>query len=653
MRLQSLSTTLLLLVAIPAASAQTTDPSPQSADPGKVLFSRGEDAAPAAEEVNPAAPAPLGTTDPLSVTDAERTALMFTSYDLDAHLTPATATLAVRASFGVRNDSSLTLSRVVLQISSTLRWQAISLAGHALPLVSRLIDTDADHTGAMNEAVVTLPQPLVPGATLNLTALYSGTVAASAERLERTGAPPVQARAADWDGISPDGTFLRGFGYVLWYPVSAPPLMLRDGDRLFQFIGQIRLREAYAAVRLRLAVEYKGEPPDAAFFCGRRESLKAISDNPDQAAAEAPGVAVAQFATSPLGFRTPDLFVTASPANEAGTAANPGVLAAVSTQDAALAPYSTAVAQVEPLMTLWFGPHPQSPLYLLDHVGQPFEDDTLVVRPLVGANQEDVSAALSHSLTHAWIHSEHPWINEGLAEFSRLLWLERKSGQAAALAAVQEPYRNLASAEAASASNPTENSAAGTSTSFSSNDITTASRESLVSATSEVFYRTKAAAVWWMLRNIVGDSALQQALQAYRSEVRADSDPQGFERTLEKSSHKDLRWFFEDWVYRNRGLPHLSIAGIAPSELKGRTGVPDGWLIAVDVRNDGDAVADVPITVRSAGSTQVQRLRIPGHSSASTRIVFPGIPDEVIVNDGSVPESGPTTHTRKLTLAAK
>jgi hypothetical protein len=156
-----------------------------------------------------------------------------------------------------------------------------------------------------------------------------------------------------------------------------------------------------------------------------------------------------------------------------------------------------------------------------------------------------------------------------------------------------------------------------------------------------------------MLRSIVGDQALQQSLKAYRSDPRADRDPEAFEHTLEKFSHKDLRWFFNDWVYGDRGLPHLSIASIAPSELKGRTGVPDGWLIAVDVRNDGDVVADVPVTVRSAASTQEERLRIPGRSNVSTRIVFAGTPDEVIVNDGSVPESGPTTHTRKLTLAAK
>jgi len=644
-----------LLIGFAAAIAQTTEPPPQPADSGKVLFSRGSDSALSAEQTILAAPAPLEQDDPLHVTDAERGALAFTSYDLDAHLTPASSSIAMRASFGVRNDGPSALSRVILQISSSLRWQAVSASGRTLPLVSRLVETDADHTGSMDEAVVTLPQPLAPGATLNLTALYSGTIALSAARLERTGAPPSQARAADWDVISPDGIFLRGFGYVLWYPVAAPPLMFRDGDRLFQVIGKTRLREASAPVRLRLAVEYRGEPPDAAFFCGERESLKAISDNPDQAAAESPGIAVAQFATKPLGFRTPDLFITADPAIDAESPSDPGVLSGVTMRESALASYSAAAAQVAPMMRQWFGGHSESPLYLIDHAGQPFEDDTLVIRPLAGAAAEDISTALAHSLTHAWIYSAHPWINEGLAEFSRLLWLERTSGHEAALAAIQEAYSNLARAEAAPPSDPAQTPASITSSSSSSSseDALVSGRESLIDATSEVIYRTKAAAVWWMLRSIVGDQALQQALQAYRSDPHVDSDPEGVERTLEKFSHKDLRWFFNDWVYRDRGLPHLSIASVAPSELKGRTGVPDGWLIAIEVRNDGDAVADVPVRVLSAASTQVERLRIPGHTSASTRIVFPGTPEEVIVNDGSVPESGPTTHTRKLALAAK
>ena len=43
------------------------------------------------------------------------------------------------------------------------------------------------HTGKTSEAVIDLPQPLVPGQILQLDTFYSGTLAASAGRLERLG----------------------------------------------------------------------------------------------------------------------------------------------------------------------------------------------------------------------------------------------------------------------------------------------------------------------------------------------------------------------------------------------------------------------------------------------------------------------------------
>jgi aminopeptidase N len=153
-----------------------------------------------------------------------------------------------------------------------------------------------------------------------------------------------------------------------------------------------------------------------------------------------------------------------------------------------------------------------------------------------------------------------------------------------------------------------------------------------------------------MLRSIVGDDALKQALQTYLLDPTLDRDPIGLQRALEKLSHKDLRWFFDDWVYRDRGLPDLSIVSVTPSQLTSRAGLPAGWLIAVEVRNDGYAAAEVPVTVRSSTASETQRLRIPGRSSASTRIVFAGTPAEVEVNDGGVPETQTTLHTRQLLL---
>jgi hypothetical protein len=56
--------------------------------------------------------------------------------------------------------------------------------------------------------------------------------------------------------------------------------------------------------------------------------------------------------------------------------------------------------------------------------------------------------------------------------------------------------------------------------------------------------------------------------------------------------------------------------------------------------------------VRSDSASQTQRLRIPGRSSASTRIVFAGTPEQVEVNDGGVPETETSVHTRQLILPA-
>jgi hypothetical protein len=267
-------------------------------------------------------------------------------------------------------------------------------------------------------------------------------------------------------------------------------------------------------------------------------------------------------------------------------------------------------------------------------------------------------ASLVHSLTHAWIHSNRAWIDEGLAQFTTLLWTERTAGRPAALAQLEDAARTLALFEPANPAPVAPASSTSSNSSLSNPSdkaVATVSPAgiSLAEATGEVFYRTKAAAVWWMIRTLVGDDALKQALQTYRLDTKLDRDPTGIEHTLEMSSHQVLGWFFNDWVYRDQGLPDLSIVSVTPSQLETHNGEPAAWLVAVVVRNDGFAEADVPVTVRSGTSSETRRLRIPGQSSASTRIVFAGTPEQVQVNDGGVPESETSVHTRQLVLPAR
>ncbi len=681
---------------IPAEQAPPAEVPPPG---GTVLFSRevpSEATAPAADPPPPAETSATaqpdvtpGKPDALGVSDAERNALTFTAYNLDLHLAPATHRLSARAGVSVRNDGTSPLTRLVLQISSSLRWDGLSIATPGAPLIrltsiSRRLATDVDHTGWVSEAVATLPSPLAPGASLPLVANYSGAIPQSAQRLERLGAPADQAAAADWDviaapGASSPGTSiaLRGFGDVLWYPVSAPAVFLGDGARLFDLAGNTRLREQGATVSLRLAVEFAGDAPATAFFCGRPQTLVAVRDNPDAPIAQATGVATATFEPRPLGFRVPSLFLTDHPSSPAGTAANPDLIAVTTEHFDALPSYSAAARLVEPMLTDWLGPHPPTALSLLDIPGQPFEDDALLVRPVRPDAAVALAPSLAHSLTHAWIRSAHPWIDEGLAQFMTLLWAERTQGRAAVIDQLQDSARTIALAEpessadraAVASSAAPETTSRLPSTSSSSSvpagagqgspvDFPQPNGQPLVAASSDVFFRTKAAAVWWMLHQLVGDDVLKQALKAYRQDPKADADPAGLEHLLERIAHQDLRWFFDDWVYHDRGLPDLTVVNVTPRQLEG-TAHSGGWLVSVEVRNDGDCVADVPVTVRSSGgakgagvAAETQRLRIPGHATVSRRIVFPVPPAEVQVNDGTTPETRVSVHTEHVSPAA-
>ena len=165
---------------------------------------------------------------------------------------------------------------------------------------------------------------------------------------------------------------------MLWYPTAAAPVFLGDGAKLFQSVGQTKLHQADAKVRLHLTVEYVGDAPDAAFFCGRREQLKVVSENQNVPVAESPGTATAEFAETALGFRTMSLFVTA----RAGTVTDNSLISAVTDHYDALPNYGAASAKVQPLLSEWLGAGPLSVLTILDQNGQPFEDDALLVAPM-------------------------------------------------------------------------------------------------------------------------------------------------------------------------------------------------------------------------------------------------------------------------------
>jgi len=86
-------------------------------------------------------------------------------------------------------------------------------------------------------------------------------------------------------------------------------------------------------------------------------------------------------------------------------------------------------------------------------------------------------------------------------------------------------------------------------------------------------------------------------------------------------------------VYHDRGLPDFRIISVYPGAL-----ASGGYMVTVTVENLGEAGAEVPVTLRLQSGEESQRLTVPGKAKASVRIQAASLPQEVTVNDGSVPE---------------
>ena len=385
-----------------------------------------------------------------------------------------------------------------------LQWEAIDAEGKPLRFVHHTVATDADHTGAMNEALVTLPSPLAPGGEQTLTAFYSGTAAPIATRLTSIGTPPDVAEHADWDGIREEFTGLRGFGNVLWYPVSSVPVVLGDSDRFFREIGMTKLRESAANVSMTVTEEFTGAAPTVAFLDG---VPVAVQTTPAPAGSDVPGIATAKLPETRLGFATPSVFL----AHRALETGNGLKLYARQSNAAATQSYMTAASILSPQMADWLGAKVKTELSVLDPAeaqDSPFEERSLLVTNIANVDPKQLLGPMSHALTHAYFQSPRPWLEEGTAQFMASVWTEHQDGRDTAIAQMDNQRGALSLAETA---DPDQDPG-----------------QPLVAAQDPVFYRTKAQYVFWMLRGIVGDKPLAAALKQY--DAAQDTSPEYFER---------------------------------------------------------------------------------------------------------------------------
>jgi hypothetical protein len=610
---------ILLCGALYTASAQQqsapANPGASQNPNATVLFSRSDDQTSA----QPALPAQNVTE---KVTDAERAAITFIFYDLDIHLGLRDHTLSARAQIQLRNDGAQPLSVIPLQLSGSLKFEGVSLDGKRLTFAQQTLNSDTDHTGQLHEADIQLHAPLAPKSELGLEVIYSGTIDQDAKRLVQLGTPDDAAAQSDWDRISEDFTGLRGFGNVAWYPVASIPALLGDGNKVFAEIGRQKLRQSNATVSIRLTAEFYLAPPTVIALDGVSIPVPKPSVTPTQ---NYPGIITAALPAIKLGFAAPSIFLSGWPATEAR-----GIRIYARTEDQAGAQgLTTAATMAQPLVSQWLGSKAKAPLTIIDLPEQQdltWQQGSLLVTAITDKPPESSAEMIGDALARATFHSPRLWLNEGVPSFIDTLWIEHAHDRDLALEKLESQRASLAFAEPA-----TPGDAPG---------------EDLLHASDPVYYRTKATYVLWMLRDIAGEKELAAALQAY--DPAADTTPDYFQKLVERASGpnstKDLQWFFDNWVYHDRGLPDLSIAAFhsSPAEHDGQ------FLVAIDISNDGFAETEVPVTVRSQEATLTDRVRLPGKTKTAHRMLVQGQPTQVIVNDGTVPEVAAGIHQRNI-----
>jgi hypothetical protein len=555
----------------------------------------------------------------------DREAFSFTSYTLDVRIEPEQHRLAARGKIALRNDSAAPQKNLALQISSSLDWRSIQLDGQPAQFVSQPYTSDIDHTGALSEALVTLPKAIPPQGVVELEIGYEGVIPLDATRLTRIGVPAELARHSDWDQIDKAFTAVRGVGYVTWYPVATESANLSEGNSVFETVARWKVRELQADMKIK--VTYSGEDTPLTLLCnGKSGGLQA-----DERMGRAYGIEN-ECDFQPLGETVP-LFVIAP---YEGLDQPPVNISYLPDHKPAAETYALAARLAAPFVSEWFGA-PQGRaearaevVQLRDPEAAPYESGSMLLTPL---NRDSRLAQLTavHQLTHAVFLSPRPWIYEGLAHFAQALYREQENGRQSALDFVGLHRTALAEAEKALDRGRSQNTGAG---------------ESLISTSIEELYRSKALYVWWMLRDMIGDEALKKALAAYRPD--ADTTPSYMQHLIESQTKSDLGWFFDDWVYRDRGLPDFRVLAAYPWETSGNAHV-----VTVTVENLGNAAAEVPLTLNMEEGQVTKRLLVRGKSKAIIRMEAISAPKEIVVNDGSVPESDMSNNVYKIEAPAK
>jgi len=552
----------------------------------------------------------------------DREAFTITRYQLEVQIDRASHVMAVTGRLTLRNDSKSPQKNVALQVSSSFRWNGIAFNGKPLEWIGNDYTSDIDHTGRLSQAIATLLKDVPPGATIELDVQYGGTVTPDSTRLTRMGAPQEMALRNDWDQISERFTAIRGLGYLVWYPVSIPAVSMSDGNAVFEAIDAWKLRHQQSEFDAHISVL-----SGSARLCIAGNAMKStcgeVSETADPRTGERTTQVTNSLQLSGLGQAVPAFAVA-----DYAKLDRPGIAVFHIADKLSLAQDFAAAAEAnEPVLNEWLPPssvQKATVIELTDPNANPYQSGSVLFAPLRQSQTATLELLLMPAQVAARFSSPRRWIDDGLQRFLQSISIEHRSGRKAALQFLGEYLRPLVKAEEGVRAPATSDAKSG-------NDRS--ADDTLLNTSDEILLRGKGSFVLWMLRDMLGDATLQRAISAYRP--GADVNPAYLQGLLEEGRKRDLEWFFDDWVYRNRGLPEFRVDNVySRPMLEDPNKI---YMVTVSIENLGGAGAEVPVSIETPAGERSVRVLIKAHQKASERSQLPALPTRAVVNDGSVP----------------
>lgn len=541
----------------------------------------------------------------------DREAFSFTNYDLQLQIDPEQHRLGARGQITLRNDAATPQRIAVLQISSSLGWRAIKAGDKPVQFITQPFASDIDHTGGLSEAIVTLPVAVAPHGTIDLNIAYEGLIELDATRLTRIGTPEDLAKNSDWDQIGPNFTAVRGAGYVAWYPIATEAANLSE-DSLSEVLARWKAREAES----QMNVLFESTQRHTILFSGTAHGFVVT---PEQGI-----VSVGAFSMILSGTDVPTFVMGEYKSLDVEGV---GKIDFLPGKEAIARSYADVLGSLNPLP----GTRGAPALHVADFPDSNaarFVTQSLLLLPLHVLNDED-RLTLVYALARQRAASPYLWITEGLAHFAQVRDIEQQHGHKAALDYLAAHKSFLIDSENQIAADTASRSDSATDS------------YSLLKTKDDVYLQSKAMWVWWMLHDMIGGVGMNLVLAQY-SGVE-DKDPSYMPQLINKMTHKDLGWFFDDWVYHDHGLPDFKVDSAFSTKMPNNS-----YLLAVTIENLGSAGAEVPVIVRFAGGEVTKRLEVRAKAKATTRIETPAPAQDIIVNDGSVPESDTRNNSFKV-----